>query len=290
MQLIINILITSSTYYLLAYSFLIIYKSVNFFHLSHAISITLSGYCSFLLSSQLHIPFWLSIVIAILILIILNLALLNFIYLPLIRKKIENWQLLIASLGIYIILQNLISIFFGNSVIELRSWQVVEGINIFGAKISVLQVITITTSLLIVWFYSLYLKKSKIGKSILAISSNPNLSIFLGISYFRTIQFSFIIGSSLAAVGGILISLENDLTPTFGFDWLIYSVIVIIISGLGKLRHLLLSAFLIAFLQHMSSYYISNEWKEIITYSILIVFLYFKPIGFSGQKLKKQEV
>ncbi len=139
-------------------------------------------------------------------------------------------------------------------------------------------------------FSWLFIEKTKVGQQIKAVSSNPQLSSYYGISTNKATLYSFALGSGLAACAGILIAADTDMTPTMGFNWLLYVVVAMIIGGMGKMRYLLLGALLLATAQHLSAHYLDSKWMNATAYIILIVFLYFKPFGFSGQKLKKQEV
>ncbi len=152
------------------------------------------------------------------------------------------------------------------------------------------QIITIVASVGLLFFSWLFLEKTSMGQKIKAVSSNPELSTVLGISKNKVVIWSFIIGSGLAASAGILIAADTDMTPTMGFNWLLYGVVAMIIGGLGKMRYLLLGALLLATAQHLSAYYLDSKWRNATAYLILIIFLYFRPYGFSGKRLKKAEI
>ena len=123
-----------------------------------------------------------------------------------------------------------------------------------------------------------------------AVSSNPELSNILGIPKDKTIIWSFALGTALASCAGILIAADTDMTPTMGFNWLLYAVVAMIIGGMGKINYLLLGSLLLATAQHLSAYYLDSKWMNATAFIILIVFLYFKPYGFSGKSLKKANI
>ncbi len=87
-----------------------------------------------------------------------------------------------------------------------------------------------------------------------------------------------------------LIAADTDMTPTMGFNWLLYAVVAMIIGGMGKMRYLFFGALLLASAQHLSAYYLDSKWMNATAFIILITFLYFKPYGFSGKRLKKAEI
>jgi len=290
MQLIINILVHSSLLFLIGYSFKVIYRTLSFFHITHGITIALGAYFVQLLTTGFGLSLPVSVCISLLLSVFLIFIINQFIYKPLQKIKIPNWQLLIASLGIYVILQNLISIIWGDSTLSFRTWPVKTGHQFLGAYITDVQIVTIISCIVLLVLSWLFIEKTIIGQKIKAVSSNPKLSSYYGISSNKATLYSFALGSSLAACAGVLIAADTDMTPTMGFNWLLYGVVSMIIGGMGKMRYLLLGALLLASAQHLSAYYLDSKWMNATAYIILIVFLYFKPYGLSGQKLKKQEV
>jgi len=290
MQLIINILLTVSCYLLISVSFSIIYTSSKYFHFAHAITITVSSYFVYFIMIQLNQNIFFAIISSVFITTLLMLVLERLIYKPLTINRIPSWQVLIASLGLYIILQNLISLIWGDDTKSIRTWPVKVGHNIFGAYITDVQIITIVVSIVLFTATILFLQYTSLGKQVRAVSSNSELSNIFGISSDMIILWSFVIGSALAAIAGILIALDTDMTPTMGFNIFLYAVVAMIIGGVGSYKGLIGGALLLATAQHLSAYYIDSKWMDATAYIILILFLIWKPLGFSGKRLKKVEI
>jgi branched-chain amino acid transport system permease protein len=289
-QLILNIIQSILLYTVIAFSLKNTYTTTRFFNIGHAITITIAAYFTFLFTIIFKFNIFISVSLSILFSILLSNLIYLYIFKPLLKLKVPNWQMLIASLGIYIILQNILSMYFGDDAKSFRIWEVKEGHMFLETYITDIQIITISVSigvLILSWFF---IEKTYFGKQIKAVSSNPGLSNIFGISTNKAIMYSFVLGSTLAATAGILIAADTDMTPTMGFNWLIYAVAAMIIGGMGKMRYLLLGAILLATAQQLTAYYLDNKWMNAITYIILIVFLFFKPYGFSGVKLKKAEL
>lgn len=197
---------------------------------------------------------------------------------------------MIASLGVYVVLQNVVSMIWGDSILSFRTWKEMGGYELFGVYITDLQIITINSCwalLVLVW---VFMEKTNIGKQIKAVSSNDELSGILGLNSNWAIVWSVAIGTALAACASILIAADTDMTPTMGFNWLLYAVVAMIIGGMGKFRFLVLGAFLLATVQHLTAYYLDSKWMNATAYIILIVFLFFRPTGFSGKLVKKANI
>ena len=290
LQIIVNIIISILLYLLLAFSFSILYSTLRFFHMAHAISIALGAYLVYTGTVIWGWTLWIAVPLSILVVVLLMLSVNEVVYKPLWSNGMAAWQMMIASLGVYVVLQNVVSMIWGDSTLSFRTWEVKVGHELFGAYITDVQVITLVTCLILLVLVWLFIEKTNVGKQIKAVSINDELSGILGLSRNRAKIWSIAIGTALAAFAGILIAADTDMTPTMGFNWLLYAVVAMIIGGMGKMRYLVLGAFLLAAAQHLAAYYLDSKWMNATAYIILIVFLYFRPTGFSGKQLKKSSI
>ncbi len=206
------------------------------------------------------------------------------------QRNVPVLAYLIASIGLYVVMQNCISLFFGDETKIINTAEVTVGNQFFGAYITNIQILTVFVSVSLFIAINLFLHLTTTGKSLRAVSSNPELCNIYGISSNKIIMIAFGIGSALAATTGILSAMDANMTPTFGFSLLLYGVVAMIIGGVGSTRGLITGALLVATAQHLAAYYIDTKWMDTITYIILILFLIWKPLGFSGKRLKKVEV
>lgn len=289
-QVISNILLSASLLLVIAYSYSLIYFTTKFFHLAHGAVIAFGAYFIFLFANNFSIPFPLSVGLAIAAATLIGVACEVLVYRQMRIRNVPALSYLIASIGLYVVLQNCISLFFGDDTKIINTAEVTVGNQIFGAYITTIQIITVFVSVALFLAVNLFLHYTATGKSIRAVASNPELCNIYGISSNKIILIAFGIGSALAATAGILSAMDTNMTPTFGFNLLLYGVVAMIIGGVGSTRGLIAGAFLVATAQHLAAYYIDTKWMDAVTYIILILFLIWKPLGFSGKRLKKVEV
>lgn len=290
MQIVINIIYSLFIFLVLSKSFEIIYRVLGFFHMAHAATLTIAAYLVYTTYILWTLPFWLSVLLSIVFVVFLMVVINKCIYLPGKTRNLEGWQLMVISLGIYVVLQNVVSMIWGDSTLTFRTWTVKQGHPIMGGSITDVQIVTILVSALLLLCVWLFLEKTNLGMHLKAVSSNPSLSTILGVRWETAASFSIAIGTALMACAGILIAADVDMTPTMGFDWLLYGVVAMIIGGMGRMRYMVLGALLLATAQHLSAYFLDSKWMNATAYIILIIFLCFRPYGFSGRKLKKTEV
>ncbi|MCG3167804.1 MAG: High-affinity branched-chain amino acid transport system permease protein LivH [Bacteroidia bacterium] len=290
MQLLLNEILSFFSFLLIGFSFSLIYHSTRFFHIAHAIIITSGAYFVFFFTNKFSIPFPVSVTLSILATAIIGVACEILVYRQMRKRNVPALAYLIASIGLYVVLQNCISLFFGDDTKIINTAEVTVGHQVFDAYITTIQIITIVVSIALFVAVNLFLHYTATGKSIRAVASNPELCNIYGISSNKIILIAFGIGSALAATAGILSAMDTNMTPTFGFNLLLYGVVAMIIGGVGSTRGLVAGALLIASAQHLAAYYIDTKWMDAVTYIILILFLIWKPLGFSGKRLKKVEV
>lgn len=290
MQVIINIVISSAIFLLVALSFKLVYQVSKIFSIAHAISLTASAYSFYFFFTVQSYSIFISIIFSILITLCLGTAIALIVYKPLKIKNGNQLSCLIVSLGVYIVLQNIISLLFGSGAKHIRISEIVVGKEILSSYISILQINIIVTCILLYIATNSFLKYHILGKKIKAVSENASLCYTLGINSNQIIIWSFAIGSGLGAVAGILIGLDTGLKPTMGFNFLLFGVVALIIGGVGSTRGLIGGSLLLATSQHLGAYYIDSKWMDAIAYIILILFLLWKPLGFSGKQLKKVEI
>ena len=182
MQLVLNIIVLTSLMSLLSLSVSMKYYCVKFFDLSHATIISVAGYFVFLFANKFSIPFPVSVALAIAVATLIGLACEVLVYRKMRKRNVPALAYLIASIGLYVVLQNFISLFFGDDTKIINTAEVIVGNQIFGAYITTIQIITVFVSFALFVSVNLFLHFTATGKSIRAVASNPELCNIYGIS------------------------------------------------------------------------------------------------------------
>jgi branched-chain amino acid transport system permease protein len=289
-QLIINILITASIYLLIGLSFYLMFYVTRVFHVFHAALITAGAYFTYLFAIRCQFPLLLSIVLSLALTVIVGITGETCVFTPLRKKKLPTLAFLIASIGMYIILENVISICFGSNTKVLKPGEGIAGYPVFGAYVTAVQITTIVAAVVICEGTHLFLHYTRYGRSMRAVASNPALSNIYGINSTRVIILAMGVSAMLAAIAGILLALDTSITPTFGFNALMYGVAAMMIGGLGNNLGIIGGSLMLSASQHLVAFFLGASWSAPVGYIVLILFLLWKPLGFSGHKIKKIEI
>lgn len=289
-QVLINGIIAGSIYALIAIGFTIIYRTVKFFHFAHGVVYTLAAYFAYTFLINLKFPFIITVVVTIALTIVVGMAIEIFVYTPLRTKKATNLIFLLASFGVFIFLQNLIQLIYGAQTFTIRSGFIKEGHHFIGAVITDMQIVILVVSFIVFSFILWFMQKTGLGKAIRAVSDDPIASSVVGINPNKVIITVFAIGSALAAIAGILISYETNISPTMGFNAILKGIIASIIGGIGSIPGAVLGGFLLGLAENLGIWKIQAGWKDLIAFVILIIFLLFRPSGIMGIKTEKEQI
>ena len=128
------------------------------------------------------------------------------------------------------------------------------------------------------------MKKTRIGKAMRAVSDNRNVAEIVGISSERFYSWSFVVGSFIAGIAGILIGLEQNLEPMMGTGLIIKGFTAAIIGGIGNVYGAILGALILGLAENFGIWYLPSGYKDAIAFVILFIFLLFRPKGLFGIK------
>ncbi len=279
-QLIVNSIIAGSIYALMALGFNLAFSTTKFFNLAHGILAVVGGYAVFFLNQKIGVNIFLSIAVAVALAGILGFAMDKMVYVPLRKRKASNMVLLVASLGIFTVVQALIAIFFTSQFQTLSfGTSYTATFNIFGGIITSIQLISLISACVITGGLMLILKKTKFGKAVRAVGDDEEVAKIIGINTNKIIAGTFFIASMIAGLAGVLVGFDTGIEPTMGMSLLLKGVIAAIIGGIGSIPGAFLGAFLLGFVENFGIWKISGEWKDAIAFGVLILFLLFRPKG-----------
>lgn len=282
-QLLLNGLIAGSVYALVAVSFSLIYRTVRFFHFAHGGIYTAGAYLCFTFYSSLRFSFFLAVICAVLLTAALGAGMDVLIYRPMRARHVSSIVLLIVSLGLLIISQNLVSLIFGDATKSLRTF-VAQTYNIGGARITSIQLIIIAMSVAVCALTWLLLQFSYLGRLMRAVANDSELCRVVGVRNDRVIIMVFAIGSAITAGAAVLVSLDTDMTPTMGFGALFMGVVAAIIGGVESMPGAALGAIFVGLIQQLAAWKLPTQWQDAIVFVILIGFLVLRPQGLLGKK------
>jgi branched-chain amino acid transport system permease protein len=191
---------------------------------------------------------------------------------------------LISAIGVSIFLQNYVMITQGatDRVFPsiLGSW----GFTFLSTRVTVLQALIIGISAAVMVLLHTFISRTKVGKAMRAVAQDKEMASLVGINSDTIISVTFIIGSGLAAVAGVMVSMYYGLVNYFiGYTAGIKAFTAAVLGGIGNIRGAMFGGILLGLIESLGSAYISSEYKDAYAFIILIFILLVKPSGLLGK-------
>jgi neutral amino acid transport system permease protein len=142
---------------------------------------------------------------------------------------------------------------------------------------------TIVISLVVLIGVALFIQRNRMGKAMRAVSDNRDLAESSGIDVDRVINFVWAAGAGLAAFGGILHGLSQEVTWQMGFQLLLLMFAGVVLGGLGSAYGALVGSLVVGVAVELSTLWIPSEFKTVVALSILVLILLVRPQGILGQ-------
>lgn len=287
-QLLVNGLIAGAIYSLAAVGLNLIFGVLGFVNFAYGDMIMVGSYLFFIFFVMFDMHWSYAALLAIASLIIASFIIERITFRP-VRDK-GSMTALIISVGVGFALRSIIELFFKGN---LRTYtnEIHEGYKILGgvARITSNQIMIVVVSVVCMLALFWFLKKTKTGKAIRAVSDSRQVSQIIGINVNKHILIVFALSALLACIAGILLGYEYYLQPTRGVQIGIRAFSAIILGGVGSLPGGLAGGFIIGFAENLipGLGLVSTGYKDSISYFILILVMLIRPRGLFG--LSKSE-
>jgi neutral amino acid transport system permease protein len=203
---------------------------------------------------------------------------------PLRRRGTGNISLMVISIGLAITVQNLYLYWFGGLTRPYSDYHAQRAWAIGTIDLPPKQAIAGLICIVALVGVATALQRTRTGKAMRAIADNPDLASSSGINVDRVIRFVWMFGAGLAALGGILFSISQDVNYEQGSSMLLLLFAAITLGGLGAAYGALIGGFVIGMFVTLSVVWIPSELKNVGALVVLILVLLVRPQGILGQK------
>lgn len=281
-QILINTLAQGSNSCLLAIPIALLCRQRKFFDFSLAAVFVLSGFSSYMLKPLLQSSFFLWIVSGIFFGLLYAVLFEVCVFRILHKKRSGAGVQLLASLGLFISIQGILAICFGNESTILRSLQHENVFTCFDAKISLPQILQISFTLLVALSIGFLHYFSKM-QAIRAVACDEELAMIVGIPITLVRIMTVALSGGLVGVSGVLVGLDVDLTPGSGLLPFFVALAAVIVGGMRNLWGAIAGSFALAFLSNFILLFASVHWQEPLVFLVLLVILIFRPRGIIGE-------
>ena len=274
-----------SVYALIALGYTMVYGIAKMLNFAHGDIIMVGGYVVFFTFCQGGMNPWLSMILAIVVCTLLGITIERIAYRPL--RGAASLAVLITAIGVSYFLENGAMLLWSSEPKSFTSIVSLPALNLFGGslQISAATIVTIVTSLVIMFVLIWFVNNTRPGHAMQAVSEDRGAAQLMGINVNAIISLTFAIGSGLAAIAGaLLLSSYPTLVPTTGAMPGIKAFVAAVFGGIGSIPGAFVGGILLGIIENLSKAYISTQLSDAIVFLVLIVVLLVKPSGLLGKK------
>ncbi len=278
-----------SVYSIIALGYTMVYGIAKMLNFAHGDVIMIGGYVIFTIMSTMGLNPILAVLISIIFCTLLGITIERVAYKPL--RNASSLAVLITAIGVSYLLQNIALLIFGADTKSFASVITVPALKLAGGDLTISGeiLVTIPLCLAIMILLTVFVKKSKTGRSMVAVSEDKAAAVLMGVNVNKTIAITFAIGSALAAIASMLMfSAYPSLTSTSGSMPGIKAFVAAVFGGIGSIPGAMIGGILLGIIEILSRAYISSQLADAIVFLILIVVLIVKPTGILGKKLQEK--
>jgi len=296
-QLTIDGLTLGSVYALIALGYTLVYGVLKLLNFAHGDVFMVGSFIGFgvlqLLggTSNPIVPIWALIVLITLAAIVgcsvLGVAIERFAYRPL--RDAPRIAPLISALGVSFFLENSMQLLFGAQPRNYDTFSLangalyLRGIDIGQVRLPLLRIITIVVAFVMMFLLWFLVTRTRSGKAMRATSFDREAAAMMGINIDRVIVFTFVLGSALAGVAGVMFGLRVPTNVTIGFVAGLKGFTAAVIGGIGSIPGAMAGGLILGFAESYTQGYVSTKWSDLFVFLILIAFMIFRPQGLFGR-------
>lgn len=286
----INGISLGSVYAIIALGYTMVYGIAKMLNFAHGDVIMVGAFTVFAVASTKGYPVWLAILLSVIVCTALGMIIERVAYKPL-RNAASPLAVLITAIGVSFLLQNVALLIFGANAKSFTSVVGFSGVKLAGGQLTISgeTIVTIAACVMIMTVLTMFVKKTKAGHAMLAVSEDKGAAQLMGINVNATIALTFAIGSALAAIAGVLLcSAYPTLSPYTGSMPGIKAFVAAVFGGIGSIPGAMIGGILLGIIEIFSKAYISSQMADAIVFAVLIIVLLVKPTGILGRNIQEK--
>ena len=278
-----------SVYAIIALGYTMVYGIAKMLNFAHGDVIMIGGFVVFTTVSGMGLPPVIGILISVAACTVLGVVIERIAYKPL--RGASKLAVLITAIGVSYFLQNVALLIYGantksfTSVVTIPPLSLAEGALVISGE----AMVTVAACIVIMIALTVFIKYSKSGRAMLAVSEDSGAAQLMGVNVNATIALTFAIGSALAAIAGVLMcSAYPSLTPYTGAMPGIKAFVAAVFGGIGSIPGAFIGGILLGVIEILGKAYISSQLADAIVFAVLIVVLLVKPTGLLGRQIQEK--
>ena len=286
LQLLVQGLGSGALYAVLGLSFGIIFNTTRVFHFAHGAIIPLGSYTVDLSVTALGLPLAAGMLVAALVTASAGMACEVLLYGPLRRRGAPPLLWFLASFALLVIAQNVLLLIFGGVPVTLTSGAT-RTMSLGPIRVSELVAWKVAAGSLVVLAVAVVLYRTRLGKELRAIVSNPEMARVAGIDLDRNYLVAYALGSALTVPAGTIALFDQGASPDLGETPLLIATVAVFSGGIGAFMGGALGGLLLGLIGALAVYWTNSSYQMTIALGVLTLFLLLRPSGLLGVRMRR---
>jgi branched-chain amino acid transport system permease protein len=203
---------------------------------------------------------------------------------PLRRRRSGNVSLIVVTIGMGLFLRNLYLILFGGQPRPYSGYAVQRVTEIGPIALQPKSYAVIGIGVTVLVGYGLVLQRTRLGTAVRAVADNKDLAASSGIDVRGVIRLTWVLGGALAALGGVLLGLSENVSFDMGFGLLLLMFAAVVLGGIGTAYGALVGGLLIGLATQVSTFWLESKFRIGVGLAVLIVAVLVRPQGLLGRR------
>ena len=287
LQQLVNGLSLGSIYALIALGYTMVYGIIKLINFAHGDIYMLGAYCAFLITTYCGLGFIPALLISMVFCGVVGVLIERIAYKPL--RHATRITALITAIGVSYVLEYATQYIMGSEVRTYPKLLTSASFHLGPVTITMQQVYIFVITVILMVVLQFIVQKTKMGRAMRAVSVDEDAARLMGIDVDKTISFTFLLGSALAGVAGVLVGIYyNSINPLMGMTPGLKAFISAVFGGIGSIPGAMIGGLFIGIAETMVTAYGSSLYKDAIVYIILILILILKPAGLLGKNVREK--
>jgi neutral amino acid transport system permease protein len=282
-QTTVNGLVTGSYFALGAAGLTLVYGVLKLLNFAHGEFLTFSAYMAVLGRAAFELPLGAALIFAVVVTAAFALLLELSIWRPMRAKGAGMFELLLMALGLAFVIRYVIQLVAGSDVRQIGA-NVTRTIRVGDIYIGRTHLWVVLVAGAVLLSLAVFLRRTRLGKQIRALSDNPELAATTGVNTDRIVLVTWILAGSLAGLAGVVYGASvGVITPNLGFGIVLSLFAAVILGGIGNVYGALAGGILIGLVQEWSTLVIAANLKVAVSFLVMILVLILRPQGIFGR-------
>ncbi|MDB5602872.1 MAG: hypothetical protein JWN71_4916 [Xanthobacteraceae bacterium] len=282
LQFLVNGIGIGCIYGLVAIGFAVIFNASGIVNFAQGVFVMLGGIFTYVTFKTGYFPLWLCAVISVMATAAIGAIFQILIVRPLLKKRTALFMMILATLAVAVILENAVLHLVGDRSFSFPPFSPGPPFKWGGVVLDRQMIWIVTSTVVLVGLLVALYRYTLVGKAMKACAINPQVASILSIPVQKMLVYSFALSAALGAVAGILITPTQYTAYHIAVPFSVTGFVAALIGGLGNPFGAFVGGLIVGLLQSYSVLFFSAGYKEVVTFSVLLLFLFVRPGGLFG--------